>query len=416
MLRTLILVRFKPTIWSMPLLLFIVWMLGGCRYIERTYSNIPDKQLTPSPSSVTLIQSMTPTVDKSENPIDEENRDIAPTSQIVSLDTPVPTRITQTLDIIDLTMTVQPSPEISRHKILGGDYYLIEDGYSNDVIYTQWSDDDHLIYAARPETPDVPLEWFVFNFHTRQKEPIQSPIPYDRNIWEKMNVPYPGASSEIPGQLSPSGRYLVFTAPSSDQAACEGLWLVDTETLSKTLVSENYYNNYYCYDIYQLAWLPDESEAIIQMGYEGGGALFPLYVQQGRLGPGFTSTDQDWALSPNGKILAINHPAEPPENIYILSLINLSDGSKKIIGEERLNPWWTADGKQVCYWKGRLDQFETGKLFCYVVGSGEEQIVFDVSELAEDGMGMGFSNFSISPSGHRIAFWGGWLRLIDFNK
>ncbi len=364
----------------------------GCSHIEPLQSSTP----TLVSGSPIWIPSPTPTRMPSITPA--RTPPIRPIATIV-----VPTILaTWTSAPLDVRLEVVP----------------IETGWSGCVERAFWSEDERLVYYASTHSCGMePLEWVAYDVTTHLTRTISSPLTYDPNIWRRLGAPHltdEMAHPELRGYVSPSGKQAIYTithGSSYDPSGRTEIWIADSNGYRKTRLLEMFVGG-----INQATWIESENKVVFDYGSEGGAKLYIADVQKHTVAPlsqvsDFQGgTDQKWAVSPDGMMLAIVDMG------YQLWLVSLRDGKMQAIEKSARYPYWSKDGKSLYYWWGPSFR-EAGTLRVYNIISGSISTLVDQSSFAHvlDLPPLALGEFVVSADGDKILLWGGRLWLVEWH-
>lgn len=334
-----------------------------------------------------------------------------------SLSRPTRTPAPRPLVSIDVSATATSSPTVLGAKDLEA-FQITTSGVSS----VSWSDTGKLIYYATGGRVNSTLDIVTYDVTTHLTMSVPLSPAFGLGIPQRVDIDdfigyddYP----EILGYISPSGRFVIFSvtfgnpspAPASpDPFARTEVWVADLSSHQRTKVLERFLG-----DIHQAIWFDNENRVIFDFGYEGGANLYIAKVRDGTVVPLEEASDfeggteQLWAVSPDGKTLAIIGRE------LTLWLVSLESGESITIEKYVRTPVWAANSKLLYYWWGpSFDAIET--LHAYDLVSGDISTIIDRARLADIFRDLPGSNFAVSPSGNRFAFWGGWLWLVELHN
>ncbi len=355
------------------------------------------------------------------------NSMVVPTSRSTSTATAnIPVRPTSSLPAklvrvpqpTEMTATSLPPSPTARYDLQVDE---VENGDTGDYVETAfWSDEGKLVYAFRLDNTNKKiLAWNVYDPGTHSSITISSPLKYDRRVWQRLGVPEPYKDTdvypELSGYVSPSGKYVIYSVDhgdislgSTDPSAKREFWLSSSDGRQKRKLLEGFLLG----GISDIAWLNDETKVIFDYGYEGGVRLYIVDIPKRTVTPLSEmsefkgGTEQRWAVSPDGKTLAI---IDFDLNLYLL---DLGTGKTMAIDRKARHPWWSKDGRALYYWWG--PEFEDVTLRSYDMVSGNISCVVDLVDFAN--RLIPYDRYAISPDGSRIAFWKPGLWIVDIFK
>jgi Tol biopolymer transport system component len=268
-----------------------------------------------------------------------------------------------------------------------------------------WTDDTHFTYAYYASA-DQTWHWITYDTADHSTAAISSPLKHDDSIWQQLDVLEPAPDAAIHGYISPTGRYAIYRISSGAplESGKTEVWIADLEGHTRVKILEQ---DSCCYFVSSPAWFPDEKQVLFGFGYEGPVDLFIVDIQSGTptslstIGD-FTGTEFEWALSPDGRKLAV------VDLQYNLLVVSLEDGTSRIVDQYSWQFTWSENSKQLYYWW--QPSFEA---------RATEIRIFDTTTADICTTDIDFySNtpFTVSPHGNQVLFWRGrWLWPVRTN-
>jgi Tol biopolymer transport system component len=257
-----------------------------------------------------------------------------------------------------------------------------------------------IYYALVDEVANPPL-WFAISMESGQdfKNTQLSSSP-------KLNytpfLPIGGMYLEYQGLISPSDRYQF----QAIQAENDSLYLLDNTQQSKVKIMETPDMNFR-----EAYWIPGENEVVFGIGPEYGTELYRYAVEDKRLSSfaeliGYTDPNiSEWALSPNGKYIAI---LDGNQN---LKLFSLDDSFSRTLPGYINNIRWAGNSQKIFYYSG-TQIYEPQSIGYFDMATGATVNVILLSEFEQLGV-RGF--FDVSPDGSQLVFWqAGNIWLMSF--
>ncbi len=286
----------------------------------------------------------------------------------------------------------------SYHYGTGDYYYWSEDGKR--LYYKFWYDKEDTFQHSG---------WGVYELATHSAITVTEPITYYPQIWQSLGIE-PPENAEFRGFISPGENYVLYIMNYEDPNNAYGrseIWLEDLRREIKTKLLEMPYRT----GLTNAQWLPDESKVFFGYHLELGSTLCIADTQKGKLEElgdvsEFKFWNNGWALSPDGKTLAI-------AGIDALYLIGVENGHiKKKIDELSLELQWSKDGKRIYFWQSGPDECmgdeEAKHLLVYDKNDDRVSTAVDASVFEENDSIVYYSracqSFSVSPDEKYMVF------------
>ena len=377
-------------------------ILSACNQYSQPITSTAFATYSPSPLSKTSTPNSTSTANS--------------TKPIVATNTPEST----------LSATLVSEVILTVFQIESGEYNYDFPELSRSVIEALWSEDEEFIYyALAPSVGEKPLKWAAYDVSTRSVITIPSPLGIDSSFWQRLSIPEPSTYWELSDYVSPSHKYVIYPihyGASHEPSAKTEIWISDTDEQRKIKLLE--FNS--LTNLHQVAWFHDETNVLFDVGYEGPAELYVADIQRGVATPiadiaDFEGLTEDkWALSPDGKTLAITYGG--------LRLVTMENGRSKLLESYVAQPYWSKDSRLLYYWWGPSFDEIGNEMRVYDITTGTISTVIDKSSLArvfhnfvvnQTQLAPDFylgAPFEISSGGNQIVIWGGWLWLIEVRK
>lgn len=273
-----------------------------------------------------------------------------------------------------------------------------DDTDRREVLASFWSWDGSIIYYALADDISDSLLWFELksnNEQVIQDRQLSSPP----TIYYAPNLPR-GLYYEYQGLISPSGRYR-FQITKTDKYS---LQLQDTTEQSVVNLLEmpdlNFRGAY---------WFPDESSVVFGIGPEYGTFLYLYTLQERKIQSfeelvGYADPNiSEWALSPNGKQIAILNGNGS------LKLFSLDESFSTTLPGYHNNVRWSGNSQRIYYYSG-AQLYNPTSIGYFDMTTKVVTDMMPLSTLEEFGVDIGF--FDVSPDGSQLVFWQGgdiWL-------
>jgi len=261
-------------------------------------------------------------------------------------------------------------------------------------------DESIIYYALVKEYFTTPL-WFESQIN-EDGSVSHKPLSSAPKITYPPSFPAGGIYLEYRGLVSPSNRYYF----QKTQAENDSLYLLDNMEQSKVKLLETSDMNFR-----EAYWAPDENKVVFGIGPEYGTEFYLYEVGEKKLRSfeelfGYTDPNvSEWALSPNGKYIAI---LDGNQELKLFSL----DGSftTTLFGPIN-NVRWTGNSEKIFYYSG-TQLHEPASIACFDMVNKITTSVVTLSELKKLGV-HGF--FDVSPDGTQLVFWqAGDIWLVSF--
>ena len=185
---------------------------------------------------------------------------------------------------------------------------LIEIMADGEIARVFWTDDTHFTYAYYASANQT-WHWITYDTADHSTAAISSPLKHDDSIWQQLDVLEPAPDAAIHGYISPTGRYVIYRISSGAplESGKTEVWIADLEGHTRVKILEQ---DSCCYFVSSPAWFPDEKQVLFGFGYEGPVDLFVVDIQSGTPTSlstisDFAGTEFEWALSPDGRKLAV---------------------------------------------------------------------------------------------------------------
>jgi hypothetical protein len=263
------------------------------------------------------------------------------------------------------------------------------------------------------------LTWLSYDAVSGVHTDASPPIEFDHELWSSLGLnadthyvrtDFP----ELSGQVSPSGRYAIYTAPHRNSI---DVLLTDMVSGQSTTVLSGVQG-----DISQAAWIEGESRVIFDVSVAGG---LELYIAESLRGEahllsngatfdGFTY-EGPWSVSPDGNHLAVSNLD------CAMMVVSLLDDGELVLDELATVPRWTPDGATLCYWQGVAVACgsEPGvgpQIRCHSLRTGETSTLMDPAQVETHEPAIVLSPFTASDNLVFIAFWDGGLWVTQLRK
>ena len=302
--------------------------------------------------------------------------------------------------------TVTATPALEAIEIESGDPRYVSKAF--------WSNDGKIVYYAFARGSGAkPLKWAAYDTASRSTTIISSPLKYDPSIWKHLGVPEPQPSAdyvELQGFLSPSGKRVIYDIQNGyvSPVATEypqkpqktEVWVGDLDNQRKTQVGEIPGG----WGVYEINWFDDETKAVLAVS----AATSDIHIadlQTREITPledfsNIKIVESAWlgGVSPDNKYLAV-------VSLSGLWLVSLKSSLATKIDEDVEHTQWSRDGTTLYYNRG-LTEFRAYNVVSNQVAILIRQPKYETID----------AEFSVAPSGDRIAFWGGWLRVTTLNR
>ncbi len=320
-----------------------------------------------------------------------------------------------------ITLTPSDNVVVKAFQIESGVYDYEHPDLHRNVVKAFWSDDEQLVYYAFLTRIERSLGWAAYDVTTHVTTIISSPLKYDNQVWQHLDVPDPGVSAgvipELQGYVSPSGKQVIYIIGYGNPfntpypSARTEIWVAGSGSHRKTKLSFMPLIG----SISNAAWFKDETKIIFDFRYEGAVTDLRIAdVQDGTVVSLANVSDFkegviDWALSLDDATLAVTKMEGS------LWLVFLKDGKSRVIAEFGINPHWSKDGKTL-YYVWRPSYSETYTLRSYDIVSGNTSNVVNQSRHTNALAALTSGKFTVSSSGDKILLWGGDLWLVELRK